>query len=36
MSDVSPRNWPRTYLAVIAVEAIVLVGLLWLQRHYGI
>jgi hypothetical protein len=36
MSDPSPRNWTRTYLTVIVVEAIVLLGLLWLQRHYGI
>ena len=36
MSDPSPRIWTRTYLAVMAVEVLVLLGLLWLQRHYGI
>ncbi len=36
MSDLSPRNWTRIYLTVIAVEALVLLCLLWLQRHYGI
>ena len=32
----SPRNWARTYVAVIAVEVVVLLGLWWLQRHFGV
>ena len=36
MNDEAPRNWTRTYLSVIAVEAIVLVALWWLQRRFGI
>ena len=36
MTDPSPRNWSRTYLTVMAVEVLVLLGLLWLQSHYGI
>jgi len=36
MSDDSPRNWKRTYGSVIAVEVLVLLALLWLQRHFGI
>ena len=36
MSDESARNWTRTYISVIAVEVLVLLGLFWLQRHFGI
>ena len=36
MPDPTPRDWTRTYLTVLAVQALVLLGLLWLQRHYGI
>ena len=35
MSDDSTRNWTRTYISVIVVEALALMGLWWLQRHYG-
>ena len=30
------RNWTRTYISVIFIEVLVLMGLWWLQRHYGI
>ena len=30
------RRWMRTYIAVIAVEILVLLGLWWLQSHFGI
>lgn len=36
MPSDSPRNWTRTYVSVIAIEVIVLLGLWWLQRHYGV
>jgi hypothetical protein len=36
MSDESARNWTRTYISVMAVEVLVLLGLFWLQRHFGI
>jgi hypothetical protein len=36
MSDDSTRNWTRTYISVMAVEVLVLLGLFWLQRHFGI
>jgi len=32
----SPRNWTRTYVSVIAIEVLALLGLWWLQRHFGI
>jgi hypothetical protein len=35
MSSESTRNWTRTYAAVIAIEVLVLIGLWWLQSHYG-
>ena len=35
MSDESTRNWTRTYVSVVVVEALVLMTLWWLQRHYG-
>ena len=35
MSDESTRNWTRTYVSVIVVEVLVLMGLWWLQSHYG-
>ena len=35
MSNDSTRNWSRTYVAVIVIEAFALMGLWWLQRHYG-
>ena len=36
MSSDSPRNWSRTYVSVIIIEVLVLMGLWWLQRHYGV
>ena len=30
-----PRDWKVTYITVIAVEVLVLLGLFWLQSHYG-
>ena len=30
------RNWTRTYVSVIAIEVLVLLGLYWLQSHYGV
>ena len=36
MTDESGRNWNRTYLSVIAVEALALAALWWLQRHFGL
>ena len=35
MSTESTRNWTRTYAAVIVIEVLVLMGLWWLQSHYG-
>ena len=35
MSADSTRNWPRTYAAVIFVEVVTLMGLWWLQSHFG-
>jgi hypothetical protein len=35
MSTDSARNWTRTYVAVIVIEVLALMGLWWLQRHYG-
>jgi hypothetical protein len=32
----SPRNWMRTYVSVIAIEVLVLLGLFWLQSRFGI
>ena len=31
----STRNWSRTYVSVIFVEVLALLGLWWLQSHYG-
>jgi hypothetical protein len=36
MTEDTPRDWTRTYLSVVAVEVLVLLGLWWLQSHYGI
>ena len=36
MSSDSTRNWSRTYVAVIVTEIVTLMGLWWLQSHYGI
>lgn len=36
MSEASSRNWTITYIAVIAVEVVVLVALFWLQRHFRV
>jgi hypothetical protein len=36
MSTDSTRNWSRTYVAVIITEIVTLMGLWWLQSHYGI
>jgi hypothetical protein len=31
----SPRNWSRTYISVITVEILALLGLWWFQSHFG-
>ena len=36
MSDAAPRNWTITYVAVIAVEIVVLLALWWLQQHFKV
>lgn len=36
MIDNSGRNWNRTYVAVIAAQAVALLALWWLQRYFGI
>ena len=36
MSEESTRNWSRTYISVIVVEILVLLGLLWLQSRFRI
>jgi hypothetical protein len=36
MSEESTRNWTITYISVIAVEILVLLGLLWLQSRFTI
>jgi hypothetical protein len=36
MSEETPRGWTRTYVSVIAVELLVLLGLWWLQGRFGI
>jgi len=36
MSEDSTRNWSRTYAAVIVIEVLALMGLWWLQSHYGV
>ena len=35
MSEESTRNWTRTYVSVIIIEVLALMGLWWLQSHYG-
>ncbi len=30
------RNWTRTYVSVITVEILALLGLWWLQSRFGI
>jgi hypothetical protein len=35
MSDEPGRNWTRTYVTVIAVEILALLGLWWLQSRFG-
>jgi hypothetical protein len=35
-APVVERNWMRTYVSVMVVEVLVLLGLLWLQSHFGI
>jgi hypothetical protein len=35
MGDESSRNWKTTYLSVIAVEVLWLLGLWWLGNHFG-
>jgi hypothetical protein len=35
MSEDSTRNWTRTYVSVIIIEVLALMGLWWLQSHYG-
>ncbi len=32
----SPRKWTRTYVSVIAIEVLALLGLWWLQSYFGI
>lgn len=36
MSEESPRNWKVTYISVIFVEILVLLGLFWLQSQFRI
>jgi hypothetical protein len=36
MSEESPRNWTLTYISVIFVEILVLMGLFWLQNRFRI
>ena len=36
MSEESARNWTVTYVAVIGVEILALIGLWWLQNHYRV
>lgn len=36
MSEESERNWTPTYISVIAVEILVLLGLMWLQSQFRI
>jgi hypothetical protein len=36
MSKDSTRNWTVTYVSVIVVEILVLLGLFWLQRQFRI
>jgi hypothetical protein len=36
MTEDTPRDWTRTYLSVVAVEVLMLLGLWWLQSRYGI
>jgi hypothetical protein len=35
MSDAHARRWTSTYLFVMAVEILTLLGLWWLQRYFG-
>ncbi len=35
MPEDSTRNWTRTYVSVIVIEVLALMGLWWLQSHYG-
>jgi hypothetical protein len=36
MVEETGRNWTITYISVIAVEILVLLGLLWLQSQFTI
>jgi len=36
MSDESARNWTPIYISVIAVEILVLLGLMWLQSRFRV
>ena len=36
MSEESSRNWTVTYISVIVVEILVLLGLFWLQSRFRI
>jgi hypothetical protein len=36
MSEESTRNWNITYMTVIVVEILVLLGLGWLQHHFRV
>jgi hypothetical protein len=36
LPDESNRDWRRTYVSVIAVEVLVLLGLWWLQRYFHV
>ena len=36
MSEESTRNWSRKYVSVIAVEILVLLGLMWLQSRFSV
>jgi hypothetical protein len=35
MAEEPTRNWSRTYISVVIVEVLSLMGLWWLQSHYG-
>jgi hypothetical protein len=35
MTALAHRNWTPTYLTVLATEALWLLGLWWLGRHFG-
>ena len=36
MPEESARNWSVTYISVIIVEILALLGLWWLQNHFRV